>query len=98
MPRTVLTIVAALALSSIAWSATPGTLEAGFRNPPPSARLRCYWWWLNGNVTKQSITSDLEQMKAKGYGGAIVVDAGGAEQEHNQKVPAGPLFGSPKWR
>ena len=98
MPRTVLTIAAALALSSIAWCAAPGNLEAGFRNPPPSARLRCYWWWLNGNVTKQSITSDLEQMKAKGYGGAIVVDAGGAEQEHNQRVPAGPLFGSPQWR
>jgi hypothetical protein len=77
---------------------SPVTLENGFRNPPPSARLRCYWWWLNGNVTRQSITRDLEQMKAKGYGGAIVVDAGGAEQQGNQNVPAGPLFGSPAWR
>ena len=24
------------------------------------ARLRCYWWWLNGNVTKEAITRDLD--------------------------------------
>jgi hypothetical protein len=79
-------------------AAVPQTLEAGFRNPPPPARLRCYWWWLNGNVTKQSITRDLEQMKAKGYGGAIVVDANGSSQEGNKPVAAGPLFASPQWR
>jgi hypothetical protein len=74
------------------------TLERGFRNPPPEARLRCYWWWLNGHVTKASIASDLEQMKAKGYGGAIVIDANGSDQQKNAPVPAGPLFGSPEWR
>jgi len=42
-------------------------LESGWENPPPEARLRAYWWWLNGNVTKAAITRDLEQMKAKGY-------------------------------
>jgi hypothetical protein len=36
-------------------------------------------------------------MKAKGYGGAILVDAGGATQNGNKPVPAGPMFGSPKW-
>src|SRR5512143_3474589 len=75
-----------------------GNLEYGFADPPREARLRCYWWWLNGNVTKASIIRDLEQMKAKGYGGAIVVDAGGAAQGGNDEVPAGPLFGSPAWR
>jgi hypothetical protein len=73
-------------------------LEQGFRTPPPEARLRCYWWWLNGHVTKAGITRDLEAMKAKGYGGAIIVDAGGAEQRDNLPVPAGPLFASPAWR
>jgi hypothetical protein len=100
MSRPTLIMLAALSLAatSLCADAAPSGLEAGFRNPPPSARLRCYWWWLNGNVTKQSITRDLEQMKAKGYGGAIVVDAGGAEQQGNHPVPAGPLFGSPAWR
>ena len=35
-------------------------LDAGWQNPPNEARLRAYWWWLNGNVTRASITRDLE--------------------------------------
>jgi len=31
-------------------------LTARFANPPPEARTRAYWWWLNGNVTKAAIT------------------------------------------
>ena len=73
-------------------------LAAGFTKPPPEARTRAYWWWLNGNVTKAAITRDLEEMKAKGFGGAIITDAGGAEQEGNGPVPAGPAFFSPEWR
>ncbi|MDE1176025.1 MAG: glycosyl hydrolase [Edaphobacter sp.] len=76
---------------------TLSSLRAGFRNPPPQARLRCYWWWLNGNTDKATITHDLEEMKAKGFGGALLVDANGASQEGNRPVPAGPQFGSPAW-
>jgi alpha-L-rhamnosidase len=72
-------------------------LRDGFRSPPSQARLRCYWWWLNGNTDKATITHDLEEMKAKGFGGALLVDAGGAGQNGNQSVPAGPKFGSPEW-
>src|SRR5579859_5488916 len=74
------------------------SLEAGWDNPPNEARLRAYWWWLNGNVTKSSITHDLEEMKAKGFGGAVIIDAGGAEQEGNSPVPHGPTFFTPDWR
>src|ERR1035438_2045223 len=74
------------------------TLGNGWTNPPNSARLRAYWWWLNGNVTKASITRDLEQMKAKGFGGALICDAGGAEQDGNDRVPHGPTFFTPEWR
>ena len=73
-------------------------LREGFTNPPPEARMRCYWWWLNGHTTEATITRDLEQMKAKGYGGALLVDADGSSQEGNQPAPAGPMFGSPAWR
>ena len=72
-------------------------LRAGFINPPAQARLRCYWWWLNGNTDKATITHDLEEMKAKGFGGALLVDANGSEQGGNKNVPAGPTFGSPAW-
>ena len=73
-------------------------LENGWQNPPNEARLRAYWWWLNGNVTKASITHDLEQMKAKGFGGAVLIDAGGADQWDNDQVPHGPTFFTPEWR
>src|ERR1041385_5933220 len=75
-----------------------GELESGFSQPPPEDRLRAYWWWLNGNVTKAAITRDLEAMKAKGWGGALLCDAGGAEQDGNGRVPHGPTFFTPEWR
>ncbi|MCX7866031.1 MAG: glycosyl hydrolase [Limisphaera sp.] len=75
----------------------PDPLEAGFDAPPPEARLRAYWWWLNGNVTKEAITRDLEEMKAKGFGGAILCDADGSNQDGNARVPHGPTFLSPAW-
>jgi hypothetical protein len=77
--------------------AQPG-LETGWNNPPNEARLRAYWWWLNGNVTSESITRDLEEMKAKGFGGAVIIDAGGANQRGNAQVPHGPPFLTPEWR
>jgi hypothetical protein len=91
-------VLAAALLAPLVSAPAPDALEAGFANPPAEARLRCYWWWLNGHTNKAAITRDLEEMKAKGYGGALLVDAGGAEQQGNRPVPAGPIFGSPEWR
>jgi len=68
--------VAALVLPLINQSGRDA-LEAGFVNPPQEARLRCYWWWLNGNTNEAAIARDLEQMKVNGYGGALLVDANG---------------------
>ncbi|MGC3958956.1 MAG: glycosyl hydrolase [Verrucomicrobiota bacterium] len=73
-------------------------LESVWNNPPQDARLRAYWWWINGNVTKQSITRDLEQMKAKGFGGALICDADGSSQDGNDRAPHGPTFFTPEWR
>ncbi|UBM57467.1 glycoside hydrolase [Marinilongibacter aquaticus] len=69
-----------------------------FAAPPDEFGIRCWWWWLNSNVTKASITRDLEAMKAKGFSGACVFDAGGQNQRGNADVPAGPLWGSPAWQ
>jgi len=73
-------------------------LREGFSQPPRYAGVRCWWWWLNSNVTKEAITHDLEQMKAKGFSGAMIFDAGGANQRGNSQVPDGPTFASPQWR
>ena len=45
-----------------------------FINPPMSSRPGAYWCWLNGDVTKASITKDLEEMKAKGMARAEIWD------------------------
>ena len=45
-------------------------LENDFKHPPSSAYPQVYWFWMNGNVTKEGITLDLEAMKQVGVGGA----------------------------
>ena len=66
--------------------------------PPLEARLRAYWWWLNGNVTKEAITCDLEEMKAKGFGGALILRCGRLQPGWQRRAPHGPTFFSPEWR
>ncbi len=78
-------------------SVTIEEITSGFQSPPDESRLRCYWWWLNGMATKESITRDLEEMKAKGYGGASIVDAGSSNYSVARKTKAGPVFMSPAW-
>jgi len=88
----------ALVITAVMSFGAGDPLADGWENPPLQARLRAYWWWLNGNVTKDSITRDLEWMKSIGMGGGLIFDAGGATQGGHTQVPQGPVFGSPEWR
>jgi hypothetical protein len=54
-----------------------GDLAEGFANPPDSARPHTLWHWMNGNVTKEGITADLEAMKEAGIGGVFLFDVEG---------------------
>jgi len=47
-------------------SAATHELLARFCNPPASANLGAYWYWLGGNVTAEGITADLESMREAG--------------------------------
>jgi len=40
-----------------------------FKNPPNSAKPHTWWHWVNGNISKQGITKDLEALKEVGIGG-----------------------------
>jgi hypothetical protein len=53
-------------MSTFAQNQTITDLAQNFNNPPPSAKARTWWHWLNGNVTKTGITADLEAMAAVG--------------------------------
>jgi hypothetical protein len=80
-------LVAALALLlglAAAPSLPDDPLEAGFRRPPASARPWVYWFWLNGNITREGITGDLEAMKRVGIGGALIMEV-------DQGTPTGPV-------
>jgi len=69
-----------------------GGLADDFRDPPGSARPWVYWFFMDGNLSREGITADLEAMKAAGIGGVILmeVDVG---------VPRGPVrFMSEPWR
>jgi hypothetical protein len=90
--------LAALAVALLPMAVAATSLEQDWNNPPRDARLRAYWWWLNGCVTKEAITRDLEEMKAKGFGGALICDADGSAQDGNDRAPHGPTFFSPEWR
>lgn len=35
-------------------------LENGFLNPPNSAKSGVYWYFMDGNLSKEGITKDLE--------------------------------------
>ena len=76
---------------------TSTNLEADFHNPPGYAKIQNYWWWLNSNVTKECITLDLEAMKANGYGGAFIYDAGSETSDIAKETDAGPVFLSDNW-
>ena len=75
----------AVALVSAAFAAgatepeTAGdNLAAAFAKPPVESQSWCWWRWLNGAVSKEGITLDLEAMRDKGIGGAVVFDSGDA--------------------
>ncbi len=61
---------AALSLSLLcAVSSVHGdALEDSFVTPTDATRPRCYWYWLDGHVSKEGITKDLEAMKRVGIG------------------------------
>ncbi|WP_158994590.1 glycosyl hydrolase [Mucilaginibacter sp. L196] len=42
-----------------------------FANPPDSARPWVFYMWMNGNITKEGITLDLEAMKRMNIGGFV---------------------------
>lgn len=71
---------------------TPAELAANFAKPPESARPWVYWFWLNGNITREGITADLEAMKRVGIGGVLIMEV-------DQGAPVGPMdFMSGPWR
>ena len=67
------------------------TLEEGFLSPPDSARPWVYWFFMDGNWSREGITADLEAMASAGIGGVVIMEV-------NVGIPRGPVeFMSDAW-
>ncbi|HMJ22391.1 MAG TPA: glycosyl hydrolase, partial [Terriglobales bacterium] len=87
-------VLAAMSGSTIGQSSSD-TLEQGFRQPPDSAKPRVWWHWLNGNVTKEGITADLEWMHRVGIGGMQMFDGSlGTPQFVDHRL----VWMTPEWK
>lgn len=75
--------------------AEPGAdwLARGFETPPGESKPWVFWWWLNGIVSREGITRDLEEMKRQGIHGVLLFHAGGGAN-----LPAGLRFLSEEWK
>src|SRR5262245_61615842 len=65
-------------------AAETSSLEDAFRHPPADAGAKTWWHWMNGNVTADGITRDLEAMKRVGIAGFQIFDVGTG-------IPKGPV-------
>lgn len=80
-------------LPAIAFAQSP--LQKSFQTPPDAAKPRVWWHWMNGNITKEGITKDLEWMKRVGIGGFQNFDA---SLFTPNVVPKKLVFMTPDWK
>jgi hypothetical protein len=67
-------------------------LAGNFASPPPSAKTGVFWFWINGNITREGITADLEAMARVGIGKVLLFETSG-------EIPEGPVkFLGDGWR
>jgi hypothetical protein len=68
------------------------TLRAQFLHPPDDARPGVYWYFMDGNLSKDGMTADLESMKQEGIGSVLFLEV-------NVGVPRGKVdFLSEEWK
>lgn len=79
------------------------TLPTGFTpfdrvlaDPPVQARPGIFWYWMNGNVTREGITADLESMREAGLSTVMLFSIGG-EGPATVIRPAAQSLTEPWW-
>lgn len=67
-------------------------LKEDFKNPPDTAKPGVYWYFMDGNLSREEMTKDLESMKEVGISNLIFLEVGIG-------VPRGPVdFMSEEWQ
>jgi (4-O-methyl)-D-glucuronate---lignin esterase len=93
-PRSTVCWMAVVAILFATPLPTQADLPNDFQTPPESARPWVYWFWMNGNITREGITADLEAMHDVGIGGCLIMhvklgDIG--QHKLGQMPPDGPI-------
>ncbi|HXH95321.1 MAG TPA: glycosyl hydrolase, partial [Thermoanaerobaculia bacterium] len=87
--------VAAAVVAGAQEKTATDSLKSGFMNPPPSARPRVWWHWMNGNITKEGIKLDLDWMHQIGLAGFQNFDAA---LQTPQVVDHRLAYMTPEWK
>lgn len=78
-------------LLAVAMAVQGEILDESFRSPPAESRPLTWWHWLDGNITREGITADLESIQRAGLGGAYLFNC-------SVGMPQGPVrFLQPDW-
>ena len=68
------------------------TIRNMFSGVNPLYRPWVYWFWLNGNLSREGIEADLQAMQEAGIGGVLIMEV-------DQGTPPGSVrFGSQEWQ
>ena len=65
-----------------------------FKDPPQNVKVHTWWHWIDGRITLEGITKDLESMKAQGIVQATILNIGMSVKDSEVKRVS---FNSPKW-
>lgn len=89
-------LAAALAIGTALSAHAQTSYKDGFLNPTDENRPLIIWQWMDGLVTKEAITKDLEAFKAAGLAGVQNFQIGGQQQS----LIGDPTcaIGSDKWK
>ena len=69
-----------------------GYLRKGFLNPPDSVKPGVYWYFMDGNLSREGMTKDLESMKKAGIANVLFLEV-------NVGIPRGKVdFLSGEWQ
>ena len=83
------------------WSCKRSTSETfvsneDFLHPQKETRVHTWWHWIQGSITKEGITKDLQTMKAQGIVQATILNVGLVKDQSYQGVTK-VKFGSDQW-
>ena len=83
--------IVAIAVAGVLLATSGSVDDASFKAPPRKFAPHVWWHWMNGNISKEGITADLEALAEVGIAAATFFDA-------SCGIPEGPVkFGTPEF-